>query len=165
MPDKRGWTTFELELAATTRKVPLDDIVAETSKIDESAAKVYQTRNEVNTITLEKMKTWIKEAREAREAIKTNNQKEIAAILSKKNILDALMEGYETHLTNIKNKDQLKFIEKKKTEIEELASALRAKQGEVAGAVKKRKSTRRRRSRRRHRKSTRRRRSRRHRKY
>ena len=85
-------------------------------------------------------------------------------ILSKKNILDALMEGYETYLTNIKNEQQLKFITDKKTEIQALATALREKQSEGKGPAKKRKSTRRRRSRRRrrHRKSTRRRR---HRKY
>jgi len=152
MSDIRGWTTYERRAAAITRNVPLDDIVAETSEIDESAAKVYKTRNEVNTITLDNMNTWIKEAR---EAIQKNNQKEIAAILFKKNNLDALMEGYETHLTNIKNKDQLKFIKEKKTEIEQLATALRAKQDEGKGPAKKRKSTRRRR---RHRKSTRRRR-------
>ena len=158
MSDIRSWTDFERRSAAITRNVPLRDIERETSEIDESAAKVYQARNEVNTITLEKMNTWVKEAREAINKNK-NNQKEIAAILLKKNNLDALMEGYETHLTNIKNKDQLKFIKKKKTEIEELATALRAKQDEGKGPAKKRKSTRRRRSRRRrHRKSTRRRR-------
>jgi hypothetical protein len=158
MSDKRGWIDFELELAATTRNASLDDIKRETIEIDKSAANVYDARNGVNTITLKKMNTWIPEAR---EAIETNNQKEIAAILSKKNILDELMDGYETHLTNINNEQQLEFIRKKKTEIEELASALREKQGDGKGPVKKRKSTRRRGSRRRsrrHRKSTRRRR-------
>lgn len=162
MADIRGWTDFERRAAAITRNVPLRDIERETSEIDEFTSKVQYTRTQLNTITLEKMKTWIEEAR---EAIKTNNQEEIAAILLKKNILDALMEGYETHLTNINNKQQLKIIEEKKTEIEELASALREKQGDGKGPAKKRKSTRRRR--RRHRKSTRRRRRRshRHRKY
>lgn len=113
-------------------------------------------RTQFNTITLNTMKTWIDEAR---EAIKENNQQEIAAILLKKNSLDTLMEGYETHLTNIKNKQQLKFIKEKKTEIEQLASTLREKQGDGKGPAKKRNSSRRRgsRRRRRHRKSTRRR--------
>jgi hypothetical protein len=82
------------------------------------------------------------------------------------------MNGYETYLTNINNKQQLKIIEEKKTEIKQLASTLRAKQGDGKGPVKKRKSTLRSRRRRRHRKSSRRRRRhrkssrrRRHRKY
>jgi hypothetical protein len=57
------------------------------------------------------MKTWIEEAR---EAIQKNNQEKIAAILLKKNILDTLMNGYETYLTTIKNEQQLKIIEEKK---------------------------------------------------
>jgi hypothetical protein len=81
MSDRRGWTNFELELAATTRNASLDDIKRETSEIDDFTSKVYEARNEVNTITLEKMNTWIPEAR---EAIQKNNQKEIAAILLKK---------------------------------------------------------------------------------
>jgi hypothetical protein len=77
------------------------------------------------------MKTWID------EAIQQNSQEKFAAILLKKNILDTLMNGYETHLTNINNKEQLQFIKEKKTEIEQLASTLREKQDEGKGPAKK----------------------------
>jgi hypothetical protein len=52
--DIQSWTDFERRSAAITRNASLDDIERETREIDESAAKVYEARNGVNTITLDK---------------------------------------------------------------------------------------------------------------
>jgi hypothetical protein len=159
---KRGWCNFERELAAETRNVPISEIETEVRAIDAFTAEVQNTRIQFNTIARARMTAWIDEAR---EASKQNNQEGIAEVLLKKNNLDMLMASLEKYLREINSPEQLKFITDKKTEIEELASALREKQGEGKGPAKKRKSTRRRgsrRRRRRHRKSTRRRR---HRKY
>lgn len=158
---KRGWCNFERELAAETRNVPISEIETEVRAIDAFTAEVQNTRAQFNTIARARMTAWIDEAR---EASKQNNQEGIAEVLLKKNNLDMLMASLEKYLREINSPEQLKIIEEKKTEIEELASALREKQGEGKGPAKKKKSTRRRRSRRRrrHKKSTRRRR---HRKY
>jgi hypothetical protein len=160
---KRGWCNFERELAAETRNVPISEIETEVRAIDAFTAEVQNTRAQFNTIARARMTAWIDEAR---EASKQNNQEGIAEVLLKKNNLDMLMASLEKYLREINSPEQLKFITDKKTEIEQLASALRAKQGDGKGPVKKRKSTRRRGSsrRRRHRKSNHRRRSRRHRK-
>ena len=158
---KRGWCNFERELAAETRNVPISEIETEVRAIDAFTAEVQNTRAQFNTIARARMTAWNDEAR---EASKQNNQEVIAEVLLKKNNLDMLMASLEKYLREINSPEQLKFITDKKTEIEALATALREKQGEGKGPVKKRKSTRRRgsRRRRRHRKSTRRRR---HRKY
>ena len=63
MADRRGWTNFERTSAAITRKVSLDDIERETSEIDDFTSTVQDTRTQLNTITLDKMNTWIEEAR------------------------------------------------------------------------------------------------------
>jgi len=138
--DKRGWIEFEKQSAALTKKEQ------ENAK-DTFPEQVRSARANLNSIVRSKITNWIENAEIANNAKNTqqqNYQQSVTAVLSQKKQLDMLINMLKTHLKEIKDTEQLTYINSKEIEINALATALDDKQGKGKGPVKKRKTNRRR---------------------